>query len=137
MDEDILQHKVGSANGQQAFEALAILVMLRTWAPRWKGRRVKLAVKSDSVSALTVLLKFKTIGEAPGVIAREIALDVAGSVYTPTLVRHIPGVANTVADVLSRWFAPGGPPQLPPILAEAQLRICPPRGREWWKTLRP
>ena len=34
-----------------------------------------------------------------GVIAREIALDVAGSVYVPTLIRHIPGVANTVADL--------------------------------------
>ena len=96
--------------------------MLRGWAPRWNGKRVKLAVKSDSVPALTVHAED---GRGIRMTAREIALDVAGSVCVPTHIRHIPGV-NIVAGALSRWFAPGGPPQLPPILTEAKLRTCHP-----------
>ena len=37
-----------------------------------------------------------------GLIAREAALDVADGLYEPLVVEHIPGVANVLADVLSR-----------------------------------
>ena len=79
-----------------------MLVALRLWAPVWMNRRIKLGVRSDNVTALTTLLKFKASGEAPSIIARELALDVAGGVYVPSVIEHLPGVANTIIDVLSR-----------------------------------
>ena len=110
---------------------------LRVWAPRWRHRRVCLRIKSDSVSALVILLRFKTGGEAPGIIAREIALDVAAANYIPTIMQHIPGVANTVADVLSRWYEPGSKKKLPSLLRTASLRIPPPRVGKWWRASDP
>ena len=63
---------------------------------------MKLRVKSDSISALILVLKLKTAGTGPAVIAREMALDMASALYTPSVVAHLPGVANITADLLSR-----------------------------------
>ena len=138
-DSKILGHAIGSCEGQQAFEALVMLVALRLWAPVWKDKRVLLAVRSDSVSALTILLKFKSSGDAPSIVARELALGVAGGVYVPNVVQHVPGVANTISDVLSRWYEPkkAGKLTLPPVLKAALRRDCPDRPRGWWRSLRP
>ena len=73
----------GESSAQQAAESLGSLVALRVWSPRWKKERINLAVKQDSVSALAILLKCKTAGEAPSAIAREVALDMAESIYLP------------------------------------------------------
>mgnify|MGYP001029518906 CR=1 FL=1 len=39
-------------------------------------------------------------------IAKEIALELSLAVFRPKTASHIPGIANTVADVLSRKFEP-------------------------------
>ncbi len=41
-----------------------------------------------------------------GVIARELALDMADAAYSPDVCEHVPGIANVGADVLSRKFQP-------------------------------
>ena len=41
-----------------------------------------------------------------GIIAKELALDVASRSYEPQVVLHTPGVAHKLADHLSRRFAP-------------------------------
>ena len=83
-----------------------MLVAFRLWACRWQDTRPTIHVKSDSVSALIMILDLRTKGSATGVIAREIALDVAQSTYQPNIVEHIGGNTNVVADALSRQYSP-------------------------------
>merc|ERR1712051_436809 len=79
----------GSHRGQQACEALAVLVALRLWAPVWANRRVFLAVRSDSVAAITLLIHCKAMGPRCSLISREAALDIAdGGVLAQR--RHAP-----------------------------------------------
>ena len=47
----------GSCRSQQAVEALAALVALRCWASIWQSRRCLLRLRSDSISALILVLK--------------------------------------------------------------------------------
>ena len=119
------------------FEALALIVALKTWSHHWQNSRVCLIVRTDSVSGLTVMMKHKSSGEAPALIAREAALLISRSTYTPTIYEHIPGIANVIADALSRIEAPGseGRKKLPAILDNAKKIQCPPRPRGWWRAL--
>lgn len=41
-----------------------------------------------------------------GLVAREIALDVAAGNYQMTELRHVAGISNVVADALSRMWSP-------------------------------
>ena len=145
-DEDILRVKRGGSEGQQAWEGLAILAALRLWSWVWRDRRISLAVRSDSVSALVMLVKMKADGFGVGIISREIALDVAESLYEPNICSHIPGTTNIIADTLSRMpgvdcsssststsgssFTP-----LPSSLRQSQQRFFQERGYSWWRAL--
>ena len=66
--------------------------------------------------------------EALGVIARELAFDVAASSFSPDEVRHIPGITNKAEDYLSRLKAPG-PPACPPTYYRPRLAIRASPGR--------
>ena len=112
------------------------------WKRYWQNKRITLTVRPDSVSGLTVVLKLKSTGEAPSLVARELAVDLSRTTYMPAVVEHIPGVANVVADVLSRYDAPtpGKASQekhIPACLIGATLRACPPRPKSWWVSLAP
>ena len=117
-----------------AAEALAILVSLRLWAPLWRDQRVRLQLRTDNVAALTTLIKMQPHSSSLGIIARELALDVAASAYTPDEAVHIPGIANKAADVLSRLYAPG-PPPIPAYLIEHERHQCPIRNPGWWRAI--
>ena len=131
---DILGHVRGCAKGQQTFEALAILVALRVWAQHWTQARARLTVRSDSVSALTMLIKFKAAGRGPSILAREIALEFARSTYIPPVAQHVSGLANTTCDVLSR---PEKNLAAPDCLSSAQEISVPARQAEFFfRTLR-
>ena len=93
-DYEMFGHARGCGKGQQTWEALALLVALRLWAPIWKGKRVTITVRSDSVSALSAALNLTSDGVNTNLIAREMALDISQSVYRPTIVAHIPGTCN-------------------------------------------
>ena len=114
-----------------------MLVALRAWTSGWNGQHVTLRVKSDSVSALVLVLNLKTKGKGAGVVAREIALDIATSVYSPHVAEHIPGVENAVADVLSRQFEPGSDYCLPAALAGVQEMHLSSRDASYYRTLQP
>ena len=103
---------------QQVLEALAVLVALRHWHTQWRGRRVQLELKTDNVAALTLVTKMQPHSQRLGLIAREMALDIAASAYTPDSASHIPGIANKAADALSRQASPS-PPPLPSYLSES------------------
>ena len=134
------QKRLGKAaltsEGQQVWEALAILVALRLWGKTWLSRHTVLKVKSDSMSALIAMARLK--GRSPGVIAimREMALDIGAAAYLPTTAQHIPGISNDLADALSRQFETPAK-TLPAELAAVKLVRPEPRDRSWWIAAMP
>lgn len=50
------------SDGQQALEALCVLVALRIWKPAWTESRARLRVLGDNSGGLTLLLEFKVRG---------------------------------------------------------------------------
>ena len=96
-----------------------------------------LRVKSDSISALVLTLNLKTRGKSAGIVARELALDVAASEYAPHVAEHIPGVENTLADALSRRYEPDFNFKLPLEFASVPESVLPPRGTDYFRTLQP
>ena len=124
-----------SSSDQQAAEALAILVALREWAPRWLNKRVMLSLRTDNVAALTTLVKLQPHSNTLGLIARELALDIAASAFNPDEVMHIPGLANKAADHLSRICDPSASSALPSYLLPHQEHLCGLRDRKWWRSL--
>ena len=133
-DRDVLSISTEpSSKDQQTLEALAILVALRHWAPRWKDQRVHLAIRTDNVAALTMCCKMQPHSETLGVIARELALDIAASSYKPDDARHIPGIANKTVDYLSRIYAPLFSTQPPTYLPPVACHMCSARGEDWWR----
>jgi hypothetical protein len=142
-DYSFFGYEQGSSKGQQCWEALAALVAMRLWKTRWRSQRVRIAVRGDSLAMLTVLLKFKapSNSRALGIIAREVALDVAESCYAPDFTEHIPGITNKTADILSRLDAPAKPGEERPIVPQWLLsfpRAFPPaRALPYFRALTP
>ena len=138
-DFNFFGFRPGAAEGQQTWEALCALVALRLYAQHWKSHRITLAVRGDSVAMLTLIVKFKAPAgsRAMGIIAREVALDVAEAAYEPSLGEHIPGVCNKSADVLSRLSAPGGPKEVPAWLATVPRAQVATRDRSYFRALPP
>ena len=108
-------HAIGSANGQQVWECLAILVAVDMWQRFWSDSRVTLEpddestilqVTGDNVTALTMLVKMRPNGPKMAIIARELALRLAKQSFPPDAL-HTPGIGHKIADVLSRVYAPG------------------------------
>ena len=120
---------------QQALEALAMLVALRLWASRWAGNRVLLTVRSDNVATLSLVARMQPHSVQLGVIAREMALDIASASYAPDVAEHLPGVTNVAADVLSRRLDTTKVFKLPPYLPPGLELFPPARGPGWWQSL--
>ncbi|CAE8637383.1 unnamed protein product, partial [Polarella glacialis] len=102
-DEDAtrLGARIGNCQGQNAWEALGILICFRTWLCTVAKERVRL--RSDSVNALVAIAKERSKSQAVNLIAREIALDLAELNYVVDLETvHLPAVFNDWADALSR-----------------------------------
>ena len=121
----ILEIKIGSCDGQQIVEALCMLVALRMWASRWRGTRPTIRVKSDSIRALILVLDLRTSRKSNGLIAREVALDIAQGVYKPNVAEHIAGVTNVTADTLSRLDKPDFAKDIPDSLVRVDRTTLP------------
>ena len=81
-------------------ELVNILAAIRVWANQWKHQKVSIACDNEAV--VQVLSSGKTRDLTLAAIARNIQFQVA--LYDIDLkVRHIPGKANIIADLLSRW----------------------------------
>ena len=85
------------------WEALALLVALRTWA-RTSGGRIEL--RTDSSCAIASLAGLRSKSPQILKVALEVCLDLAEDRYQVTEFFHIPGVTNLEADALSRLQAP-------------------------------
>ena len=129
-------HEIGSADGQQIWECLAILVAIDSWHAKWAQQRVVLKIKGDNVAALTLLVKMRPSGPTMAIIARELALRLAVLSFPPDAV-HTPGVAHVLADRLSRVHCPDGPGRasadLHPAIADATEASVPERTKAWCK----
>ena len=137
LDQEILETLAGHSDGQQVWECLATLVAMRLWRPYWHNRRVRLSVRADNITTLTLLRKLRVKGTGLTRVAQEMALDVATSTFEPDVCVHTPGVQNVIADILSRAFQPGVHFKLPPVLHNVQELFPPPRTRQWWRSLHP
>ena len=134
-DCNILKIDVGSPNGQQILEALAMLIALRVWRQRWRQLRSTVVVRGDNVTMLTMVLHFKGASHGLSIVAREVALELADAAYRPLVAEHIPGIANTLADALSRVGDPSKRWQLPAALHGAVRALVPPRPASWYRAL--
>jgi hypothetical protein len=134
-DCEMLNIQVGVAESQQVVESLTMLIALRVWAAEWRQFRSSVAVRGDNITMLTMLAHFKGSTPALNLLAREVALDVAAAAYRPVRAEHIPGVANTVADVLSRFHMPGSAKALPECLVGCTRADVPARTRSWYRSL--
>ena len=137
-DEDLSMFGlcIGTADGQQVWECLAVLVALDLWTTRWTDARINLQVRSDNVTALTLLVKMRPGSPNIAIIAREIALRLVEFSFPPDAM-HTPGIAHVLADDLSRIHAPGGVGDVKlyshRALADATLAHPPTRAPSWYK----
>ena len=138
-DVEVLGVQPGDCKGQQCWESLCCLIAVRIWRTRWASERLLLTVRTDNVTALTMLAKLKASSESLRIIAREMALDFAMGVFEPDVTEHTPGVQNTIADVLSRRYDPQYQCSWSVPLALRGVPECHPglRPRPWWLSLRP
>ena len=133
----ILQITRGDCKAQQCVEALAALVALRLWAPWWHNKRLSIRIRTDSVAALVLATRLTTRGTGCGIVAREVALDIASSTYEPLVGEHIPGIANVTCDALSRRYQPSTTFALPSHLLSVCESHPPKRSRSYFRTLSP
>ena len=126
----------GTPAGQQVWECLAVLVALDIWRNQWADARINLQIRSDNVTALTLLVKMRPGSPQIAIIAREIALRLVEFSFPPDAM-HTPGIAHVLADELSRIHAPGGIGDVSQYshraLSDAKLVTAPPRPVSWYK----
>ena len=139
-DSEIFGMPSGTAEGQQLWECLAILVAVDIWAHLWSESRIVLKVRSDNVCALTLLIKMRPHSPTIAIVARELALRLV-DLSCPPDATHTLGVAHVIADKLSRIYAPGGTGVLDtsvhPALTTAALTPVPVRNAAWYRAYKP
>ena len=116
---------------------MSLFIAIRLWSNLWRSRFIQLHLRSDNIGALTV---FSAVKSAPGGMNRvavEYALSAAEGAYKPQVVEHLPGVANTIADMLSRRLDPeySASWKVPSFLFCATRVTTGPRTRAWWRSL--
>ena len=117
--EFILRFKAstGDPRHMALWESLTLLVAARLWLVRFPLGTV-VRVRADNISALYMVLKCKAKSPELSVVAREIAMDQARSLYEFTSLRHINTKDNFIADSLSRQFEPK------PAPFPSELGVC-------------
>ena len=87
------------------------------------------------MSALFMLSNMTSRGYGPRIVARELALCLAGLNHRPDILEHTPGICNKVADELSRRYEPGHTFVLPAVLQHAKEAAAPARARSFYLAL--
>ena len=128
--------KRGVSDHMTTWEALGLLVAVRTWLPRFPGLQAE--VRSDSLGALRMVAKMTSPAAPLMMIARELALDLAAGVYDLEVVTHVPGIANVMPDALSRLEENGVPSAeakpLPASLAGVPRAPVGERNAAFWRS---
>ena len=136
LDADTLQVVNEQSRAQQAFESLALLIILRMWLPGFAKHRVSVRVRGDNMAALAMLAKMQPKSRSLQIVARELALDLSQCSYSPDFIEHVPGISNGVADALSRMAEVNSSFQLPTMLSTTRFDAAPHRNSAWWRTKR-
>ena len=84
------------------FETLAVLVALKLWSGHAAQGRLRLSVKSDSLTAISAVLKGCGRGWVVNALAAQITLVLTENALPTPDVTHVAGVDNKIADALSR-----------------------------------
>ena len=77
-----------SSKVQQVYECCVLPVALRQWSSLWQNERVSITVNSDNFAAITLVTKLQTSSPALSIIAREMAMNIALSVYALDICKH-------------------------------------------------
>ena len=124
---------VGRHNDQALWEALAIVVAVRTFGPIAEagaaGGARPILVHSDSTAALGALGKLSSPDQRVNAVARELAYSSAARQWRIDFA-HLAGVDNGLADDLSRG-------RVPPELLGARRLELESRDTSFWKTMGP
>ena len=89
------------------------------WHHSWQKFQIQLVIRGDSVAMLTLLINMRPHTPQMRIISQELAPEMAHYSFVPMVAHHVPGVANTVADELSRWPQPGHVKKTPALVADA------------------
>ena len=87
------------------------------------------------MSALYMAAKMQPKSKTLATIARELAIDIACSTYSPDFAEHVAGIANMTADMLSRKYDSSKTYKLPSILLSAREETPGVRDASWWRCL--
>ena len=93
---------------------------------------MKLDIRSDNISAVTLLSKLKAGSPKMNFLARVWAVVLALEPYRPDITAHIPGVSAVTVDALSRRHAPGSSWSTPAELLKVREVTVPKRGTDFW-----
>ena len=132
-DENIHHHRIGEHEGQQLWECLSVLVALKAWLHFWSQRRLSVAIQSDNLSALYMAARMKS--KASPLTNKEVALIYSRASFEPRFVEHIPGIANSLANGLSRLHEPNSQYVLPEALSRLSPTPLPRRDRSYYDSL--
>eukprot|EP00435_Cladocopium_sp_Y103_P069897 s29_g34.t1 len=114
-DSKDLDFELGSSASQGVVEGLALLVALRQWGAKLAGMSVDLTVQSDSVTALAMTQKRSAATPTLNFLGAVMGIWMEAYRVEDVKLLHIPGVANKVADWLSRpskWKSTEKPAEL-------------------------
>ena len=75
---------------------------LRAWRDLWCEGNFTICLQGDNVTALIMALRMQSPAGGVKEIARYLALEFTKASFVPMIIEHIPGIANEIADVLSR-----------------------------------
>ena len=101
-DAKDLEFELGASSSQGIVEALALVVAIDKWGKKLAGLQIQLTIQSDSVTALSVARKLSAASPALNCLGATLALLLEKYGVEDVLLQHVPGVANGLADYLSR-----------------------------------
>ena len=131
---DLFHAEIGSPDAQALWEALCIVVACRAWIHLFEqGAVTHFQVKSDSLAALNAARKLASADPRMNTIMAELALTSAVSGVQVGLLKHTPGVSNTLADKLSRRFQREGSWTVPEALQGIPETKIGNRPGSWWR----
>ena len=132
-DQDVLGVVIGDPAYQSELELLAVLISLHVFSP-WLHDDVKPAgviFRADNTSTLMAALELRGKSMLMAQLAAEVALQIEAMQLPFQFGQHVPGIANDIADSLSRISKHG---RLPAALRRAQQMAVPQRGQAFYRS---
>ena len=78
---------------------------MRCWKRFWRYERVRLEVRADNITALTLVTKLKGKCFALNLLALELAFVRGDCAFRPDVCAHTLGIASNIADMLFKFLA--------------------------------